>query len=515
MDSTQPYSRSATADRFRGLTLVEMLVAMTLTLLLMGAVAQLFGMLGKGINGSRTAAEMGDRMRATAYRLRQDLAGLTVDISTRPPVASSLNTGYLEIIEGRESDAITYFMSTGAPFNKWNGAYDPSKKNWIGNPEPYLSNVNSDDRLVGDIDDVLLFTTRTTGELFSGRADTRNANLEGGGLRSPFAEVAWFCRRNDLTSNPRTYTLYRRQRLIMAHPGAEPFVNTTAASGAANSFGGPPNTLPFTNWTALYALTDVSCRLQNGIAVPNTLGDLTRRENRFMHAQTFPYEFPLPLYATPAEVSNLTLDSNPTRLGEDVILTNVLAFDVRIFDPDAVVQAVPANIAATNVAVNGTSMLAVQPGDPGYNSPNAVGGTTGAYVDLAWGASIGDAPGPLTVGTTFPTPGKTAFQGYGVKVGNRSGKSLTHPTYDTWSDYYEINGVDDDGGTIDEGTNGLDDVPTNDLIDEATEQETSPPYPVALRTPAAGGAVVGGIQIRIRCYEPSSRQVRQITINTF
>lgn len=508
MDTTKATARRSVAAQFRGLTLVEMLVAMALTLLLMGAVAQLFGMLGKGINGSRTSAELGDRMRATAYRLRQDLGGLTVDVTTKPPIASARNTGYLEIIEGPESDAITRF--SGTPFNKWNGSYNASSKKWNGNAEPYLTAVGSDDRLAGDIDDVLLFTTRTTGEPFSGRADTRNANLEGGGLRSPFAEVAWFCRRTDLTSNPRTYTLYRRQRLVMAHPGAEPFVNTISSGAAANSFGGPPNTLPFTNWSALYALTDVSCRLQNGLAIANTLGDLSRRENRFMHSQTFPFEFPIPLYASPTDAANLTLDSNPSRFGEDVILTNVLAFDVRVFDPDAAIQAVPSVVAASNVAASGNSMLAVQPGDPGYNSADAVPGTTGAYVDLAW---AGD-PNPLAVGVTFPQASTTAFQGYGVKVGNRSGATLSYPTYDTWSDYYEINGVDDDGGTLDEGTNGLDDN-ANGLIDEATEQETSPPYPVALKGPNGDGAVVGGIQIRIRCYEPSSRQVRQITVNTF
>jgi hypothetical protein len=32
--------------------------------------------------------------------------------------------------------------------------------------------------------------------------------------------------------------------------------------------------------------------------------------------------------------------------------------------------------------------------------------------------------------------------------------------------------------------------------------ETSPPYPVALR----------GMEVRIRCYEPHSKQVRQITL---
>ena len=75
-------------------------------------------------------------------------------------------------------------------------------------------------------------------------------------------------------------------------------------------------------------------------------------------------------------------------------------------------------------------------------------------------------------------------------------------TYDTWSTHYEFNGIDDDGdGIVDEGTNGIDD-DANGIVDDALEQETSPPYPVALR----------GIEIRIRCYEPSSRQVRQMTV---
>ena len=36
-----------------GMTLVEMLVATAVTLLLMGAVAQLFGILGRGVTSSR------------------------------------------------------------------------------------------------------------------------------------------------------------------------------------------------------------------------------------------------------------------------------------------------------------------------------------------------------------------------------------------------------------------------------------------------------------------------------
>ena len=42
------------AERRRvGMTLVEMLVATTITLIMMGLVAQLFGVFGQGVTGSR------------------------------------------------------------------------------------------------------------------------------------------------------------------------------------------------------------------------------------------------------------------------------------------------------------------------------------------------------------------------------------------------------------------------------------------------------------------------------
>jgi hypothetical protein len=80
-------------------------------------------------------------------------------------------------------------------------------------------------------------------------------------------------------------------------------------------------------------------------------------------------------------------------------------------------------------------------------------------------------------------------------------------TWDSWSSHYETNGVDEDGiAGIDQGSNGLDDTigayAQNGQIDEPEEQETSPPYPFPLR----------GLEVRIRCYEPSSRQVRQVTV---
>jgi hypothetical protein len=116
----------------------------------------------------------------------------------------------------------------------------------------------------------------------------------------------------------------------------------------------------------------------------------------------------------------------------------------------------------------------------------------------------------VTSGTgSFPPVGKTPLGSAGIKVVNNTtaAAELTTSgtafrTYDTWSRHYEFNGINEDGDAkTDEGTDGLDD-DTDNIADDKDESETSPPYPVPLR----------GLEVRIRCYEPSSRQVRQVTI---
>jgi hypothetical protein len=54
----------------------------------------------------------------------------------------------------------------------------------------------------------------------------------------------------------------------------------------------------------------------------------------------------------------------------------------------------------------------------------------------------------------------------------------------------------------DRSTNGLDD-DGNNGVDDPGERETSPPYPYPLR----------GIEVKIRIYEPTTRQVRQATVS--
>jgi prepilin-type N-terminal cleavage/methylation domain-containing protein len=426
----------------RGMTLIEMMVATTMTLIIMGIIAQLFGILGNSVSGSRTTLDMSQQLRAVANTLRTDLAGITVE--TVPPVAADSDSGYLEIIEGENGDI--------------------------------TSGISS---LTGDCDDILMFTSRSLGSPFVGK-------FENGLIESPNAEIAWFCQQSPavMQTVPGTvlYTLYRRQLLAMDYVGAGAFHGS-----GINSL---PSTFTIPN---IYQTYDLSMRSDNGRLYANSLGDLTKRENRFMHNHN-PAGLTLSSTTYPYNNTATNIASNGplggARAGEDIVMTNILSFDVRVYDPKAPIRSL--------------STIAVTPGDPGYSS-GASTTAEGAYVDLNWDRALTN---PIAATAAYPPAGQGVFQGRGagIKAGT-SPATFSDRIYDTWSTHYESNGINEgDGpnitpGTIDEGTNGIDDN-TDGVIDDAGELETSPPYPVPLR----------GLEVRIRCYEPQSRQVRQVTV---
>ncbi|MGI9455565.1 MAG: hypothetical protein ACR2NU_03340, partial [Aeoliella sp.] len=88
--------------------------------------------------------------------------------------------------------------------------------------------------------------------------------------------------------------------------------------------------------------------------------------------------------------------------------------------------------------------------------------------------------------------------------------------YDTWSFHYENDGINQDNDldasnnpAFDEGTNGFDNLGDYSDgrfirlgVDDVGERETSPPYPSPLRA----------VQIKLRVYEPDSRQPREVTV---
>jgi len=463
--------------RRSGYTLVEILVATTLTLILMTAVVTVFSGVGDGISKSRRALEQFDRLRSAMQQLRMDLQGLTVTLDGRPTRPEE-NAGYFELIEGGILNMPPYSASL------------------VGVSR---ANNNQVDSTVGEHADVLMFTTRSAARPFQGRY-ALNVDATNPTLQSDVAEVAWFLRGT---------TLHRRVLLVV--PGVAQ--NPKFAKLAKNTF---------------FANNDISVRLVNGKLVPNSLGDLTKRENRFAHPATkFPFDarmwgvLGLPTLAecssptwmakwqcgtTPSgaapTIANIDMWDNADiakvfklpagttspdqylaqdakRLADDVVLNNVIGFDVKVWEP-------------------------------------AANGGIGGYVDL--GYSSNGKFNPLLVPPQGPSVPR--FDHWGSPKSGLAATAKTARVYDSYCFSYENEGIYNfnaagvpvpvspknypaglgqwPAGT---STNGLADTP-NGIVDDVEELITQPPYPVPLR----------GIQITVRCFEPDSRQIREITI---
>ena len=514
------------------MTLVEMLVATTCTLLLMGLVGQLFGVFGNAVSGSREIMQLDAEMRSVVWRLRQDLKGVTAP--TLPPLDPDDGLGYFEYIDG------------------------PMRDFGLASAQPPGGNADLT-RLFGDCDDVLLFTTKSSGAPFVGRFG--NPSIE-----SDTAEVAWFLRPSPSGD---TYSLYRKQLLVVGNVGSGVFsqygnrmpvvtaVEDSDGSGVINGseVDSPADDLINGPWQQFYeqGQYDIAARAEPDVTIPGywltpcTLSELTNRENRFLHhygpydpnlsrspwgvglgncrtrtgepSQNpstndlwYPYMFPA-FDGTPHHFQNADpppgLVFTGTRSGEDVVLTNVIGFDVKAYDPAAQVR-----------TLSGTPSL---PGDPGYLVTLASTPAAGCYVDLRYDdrdsgpfIPFPDPRIPGAVGASaFSTVGQRIHSGVSANMVNHNrlagGILPQFPVYDTWSVDYESNGMSEDRDAIaDEGVDGQDN-DADGFVDEgylatsavpASEQETAPPYSFPLR----------GIEIRLRCYEPRSRQVRQVTV---
>ncbi|MBX7074353.1 MAG: hypothetical protein K1X71_14500 [Pirellulales bacterium] len=203
------------------------------------------------------------------------------------------------------------------------------------------------------------------------------------------------------------------------------------------------------------------------------------------------------------------------RSAEDVILTNVLSFDVKLWDPGA-----PQLSKGTSVYLPGDAVYLQQ----FSSNPTIVG--FGAFVDLFGMRELESSSGSPDgqIAGHNPAPGVTyefdpAAAPYNIATaplphfmngpnqlsGIAAGFTAQWPSvsvYDTWSTHYEQDGIDQHGDMkIDLGTNGLDDDGVNG-VDDPSEQEAPPPYAHPLRA----------VQIKIRTFDPDSRQVRETTI---
>jgi prepilin-type N-terminal cleavage/methylation domain-containing protein len=678
-----------------GFTLVEMLVAMAITLVMMAAVVTLFANVTNGVRNRRATLELSAQMRQVRNTLQQDLQGATCPGQTWQKPES--NHGYIEYVEGpyRDGNASNLVDEDPSP-----GATNPNPPSDT-NPEidhrtSTLPSSNlplkaadwaTDGSGLGDYDDILMLTVRNENKPFVGRApakvrldDRRAAPWDIAGawtsenVESQLAEVVWFAIENpgytddqltDPTADhffgePGYRTVYRRTLLIA--PWLNPYrfidpngVVTDTFTLNGKNYKAEPGLLrilpnPITMEEAIAGLIafqdryDISARIEWDASLgcwkimANTLGDLTKRENRFCHygylvgsggsnpgRRIFPFpaasigggysgnadlEFVNdPEIAAPTQKARGTAHMSPTggaaiaysiepadytdpqrrykvrpfafvnktanvpataqvmlnddggvvrvlhgpvplwgeRHGEDVQLTNVLAFDVRAFDPGAPIF--------RHLKTDTT----LTPNDPGWavayldkdnmnNGPGAIGRNNasndvvypyvgqGAYVNLGYGYEPRVTP-PGLPAPRFDTPFLSSAAPWFFTARALSdvfGNQLApgYCVYDTWSFHYENNGVneDDDGvengshqvpvttgvPTIDEGTNGLDDYghyynpATGNVetvarlgVDDIGERETVPPYDKPLR----------GAQVIIRAYERDSRVIRQMRVN--
>jgi len=553
---------SKIATQSRGLTLVEMLMATALTLIMFAAVAQIFGMMGTAMRDARATIELSGNLRSVSTHLQHDLDNVSVDVL--PWVQPGANQGYFEIIEGPDRDV------------------DFAAFDIIGD-DPTVTTDPHNGSMAGDADDIICFTAYSKDQPFVGviqgvlRSDflagtpykywvDRSDTTEFTTITSHYAEIVYFTKHTPLEdtnlndwsdANKRdadeTVTLYRRVLLIRPdiHLG---YMDNVANALTINS---PPQTYSLNYFEAMNYYDLSMWASVNNQWQTNSLEDLQTRSRRVAHA---------PYTANDIAVGGVTLQVNEPafdpaplrphtllsfeqlnaalvnlgtndrdRTGEDVMLTNTLAFDVRVYDPTAPVL--------NDDGTNPTLVLA--PGDPGYGSGSATNSMTGAFADLNWSRSTPTATnvynqtfqsypntksqlGNITIyggnssaifGGTTPTAANLNTTFFPQNPSMLETTVLNYAYYDTWPYAYEADGVDQDGvGGVDQGTNGFDDDGDNIVDDqfatdlngdgsitgtsEPSELETAPPYSKALRA----------VSITVRAIEEGTRQVRQDTI---
>lgn len=544
----------------RGFTLVELLIAMALTLILVYAVARFFSFVGETVRDGRAQTEMGGQLRAAFLRLQQDFSEMTVRVGGRIDPGSGM--GCLELWEGIASD----MDPNGDGVVNANGISDEAFRDPNGDSKP-------DGLMLGDCDDILVMTVRSEGEPYVGRMcqvipNSNPVQFTYSTIRSNLAEVIWFTTFKDLDNSglweptePRY--LVRRQLLIIS-PDQLPPGGLTAPPGQ-NFF--------HHNDISAHAVLDANWNFV-GFAT-NSLGDLSRRENRFVHQnlanlnQNGLRPNPIAMGAPdPTQPPNFmpnsmqlnvgtmgfafySLDGILQFAGEDKVLSNVMAFDVRVLDPFVPLRADNADISQNTPTTDDDAQGVLSPGDPGYafavannfpsylnNPPNGIG--MGAYVDLWYNRSFGNNTALYQNSAYSWAPNVRSY------TFNPNNPNLpVGSAWDTWTNAYEKDGRDQ---FLDTRTDWMIDGLDNDtsgtgfgIVDDPSEAETQAPYP---SWPASNGydddgqngvddpaeqavsypgtpprlypvpTTLRGIEVRIRMYEPGTRQTRQATVHT-
>ena len=314
----------------RGLTLIEIMIALTMTLIVLGAMMQAFQYASGQMQMGRATMEMANRLRSAEELLRSDLSNLTVE--PRPYTETTNPNGYLEIVDGAMRD----------------------KTNAAG--------INS---YLGDVDDVIAMTVRSDGQFFRGRHipdNTTNSKV----IESSIAEIMWyttFVDRNTDSLIDFDESVKVHRRVLLIRPDMGPWENLT-----------------LNQVTTLMQNNDISCRVvfdqdANEFNVyANSLSDLAVRRNRFCH-QWLNYNSSEPSVDVnwPNFLDRSLISTFQPVEGNDIVLTDVASFDLQVYSPD--------------VTLSLDTDTPVAPADPGFPAA-ATQISAGDFVDLVWNAPV-------------------------------------------------------------------------------------------------------------------------------
>lgn len=529
--------------RRRGLTLIEVLIATTITILMLAALAEGFKRIGDSIAENRAGLEVSNRLRGISLRLKEDLESVTVPLN--PPLDATGAQGYFEYFEGPMCD-YSLAERLGDKTSSDPTAFAPAAR-------------------YGDFDDLLMLTSRAGNTWYTGKipryirivarggTPTFPDDLQSEVIASQYAEIIWYARPhddpallnapgspiaydNDLDGAPQLVKLHRRVLLI------RPDLNTTATIGgrtvpALQTYAAAGTWMMATKNRLIgmhlpHQQCDLSLRRVENVApgatfdyvAANSLEDLALRQNRFAHgllsttsgnASSMPllvlenaYAFTAPRNSAlpnipimngalhPAFVlqdrsdPSISLygvvgnDFYENRIGEDVIASFCVGFDLQAFDPNVPLLLLPGpdgNFVTGAQGAAGSDDIIVSPSDPGYaqamlnsfttGSANVAG--TGAYVNLGWVRQVlnevvtptamisGMASSSLSFespfsGISLPKLSAGAYpfsdslyrSGLFFQNSNFTFTALTgnvsqwgQMSYDTWTNTYEVDGV--------------------------------------------------------------------------
>lgn len=467
-----------------GVTLVEMMIALIITLMIVFAMVEAFRRIGETTTDGRATIEMLGQIRHCRVLMEEDISRCTIPVEMRDPRALSPDQyhGYFELIEGigSDSDPGGYYVRTGVglTYNTFNFA---DAANFL---------AAESRTLFGDLTDILCMTIRNDDNPFRGRFAV-GPGVDGqwgtnddviNVIESNLAEVIWWAELNDQSQdgvwNPgETFTIHRRVLLIRPDL-AIPTPTMTVPAFHRN------------NDVSVHHHFDATTHTYMGLQA-NSLGDLTFRWNRTAHD---PIDFSLtdggmpanPLglssggFLSPIDPAQLPAYVSASMRGEDVVLSNVLGFDFRVWDPNVPVCAY--------TPATGELPEGLVPGDPGYEAALLAGNVAGAgaFVDLgAVDPTVSAANANMYAAMTAIS--NPHFVG-GMQA--RSYLPFGNYVYDPWTLRYETDTYNQDG-LLD----------MDAVVDEGGE--TSPPYPFPLKL----------LQVRIRMYESDTRQVKQVSQN--